>query len=306
MGLFDRFKKQEGPADLDVLQAKNDWAGLARAYFSIGKDALDKGDPDRARLWLGRCQALTDSSDSIYGAVGGRIIGQCSDLLCQLEDAPLLGNRVVERIEDEFSTLDGTGKRLWGLLTLCRLERLLSAAGSLPGCEMLEHTGEVIDALLTHVYGEVDSDAWETLEEYNDFFTEFGETPAYYDLRQQLPVPAGSPFQLLDFNGEILPTELNLYLDVIVNGDLSPAEMEGLAPRAVLDALDLNDQSGLIRCALLSDYWLRTREGKLEDISQVKAEEERIWDDLSFLRGNPDEASVRSRARQYRQLELFQ
>ena len=262
MGFFDRFRKQEA-ASLEELQAKGYWVDLVRAYFAKGKECLARGDRERADLWLSRAQAICDSDDGIYEKVGGKLIDQCSDLLGELED-DLFGTQVVERVEAEYSTLSGARKRLWGLLTLCRLERLLTAVGDFPGCAPLKDTGEAIDALLDHYYGEAGEVAWARLEEYNDFIAGWCDSPAILDERAALPAPAGAfreggpagragaapagAFRLPDLGGEIVPTELSLYLDVVVSGDLSREEIRGLDDPQVLDRLDLNDQSGMVRC----------------------------------------------------------
>lgn len=304
MGFFDRFKKQDAStATPEELLAKGDWVGLVRAYFAKGKECLAKGDKERAGLWLSRAQAICDSDDGIYEKVGGKLIDECSDLLGELEDG-LFGTQVAERIEAEYDTLGGAQKRLWGLLTLCRLEKLLTAAGDLPGCSPLKDTGEVIDTLLDHYCGEAGDAAWTRLEEYNDFISGWSDSPASLDERAVLPAPAGA-FRLPDLNGEIVPTELSLYLDVVVNGELSREETQGLAEAQVLDALDLNDQSGLIRCGLLTHYWLRVQDGPVEEVPQVRAEAARIWDDLAFLRTGPDESALRARAAEYRKLDIL-
>jgi len=304
MGFFDRFKKQDVPAaGVEELQERGDWAGLARAYFAKGKEYLAQGDKERSDLWLGRAQAICDSNDKVYEKLGDRFAGECADLRGELEGG-LFGIGVAERIEAEYETLGGAQKRLWGLLTLCRLEKLLTAAGNIPGCEDLKDTGAVIDALLDHYYGEADAAAWDKLENYNEFAMAWGDLPAYLDARSVLPAPAGE-FQLFDLNGEIVPTEVGLYLDVVVSGDLSPEETQDLDAPKVLDALDLNDQSGLVRCGLLTHYWLRVQDGPLDAVPQVKAEAARIWDDLAFLRTAPDEAAVRARAAQYRALDIL-
>ncbi len=302
MGFFDRFRKTDS-ADLETLQVRGDWAGLARAYFAKGKEYLARGDKERADLWLARAQDICDSDDRVYEKLGDRFADECAEVRGELEGG-LFGAGVVERIEAEYATLGGTQKRLWGLLTLCRLEKLLTAAGDIPGCGPLKNTGAVIDGLLDHYYGEAGDDAWEKLEEYNDFLFDWEDSHAYLDARSVLPAPAGE-FQLMDLNGEVVPSELCLYLDVVVSGDLSREETQGLADPKVLDALDLNDQSGLVRCGLLTHYWLRGQDGPLDAVPQVKAEAARIWDDLAFLRTDPDEAAVRTRAAQYRALDIL-
>lgn len=305
MGLFGLFKKQpEKAADPAALQAKGDFAGLSKLYFQMGKDALAQGDQDRARMWLGRSQAFTDASGEIYEKVGEAIIDEAADLLSELEDAPLLVNEVTRRVEEEFETLSGVQRWQWSTLTFCRLQKLLEAAGALRGCEPLRETGAVIDALFAHFYSGTSDEAWDRVKAYSSFLFQWADSPAYFDPRQEIPVPGGAPLQLLDLNGEIVPTELCLYMDIMVSGRLSARQTEGTAPQKVLDSLDVNDYSGMVRCALLSGYYLRTHGGKLDGMPQVQAEVARIWDDLEFVRTGPDREAVECRAAEYRRLAL--
>lgn len=302
MGLLDRFKKKPAlptAEGLAALQERGDLPGLARAYFALGEDCLNRGDRDRARMWLGRCQAVTEGSDQVYEAVGDKLIDRCSDLLLQLEGEGLFPDRMLEEIEESYDQLGGAEKRLWGLFTFCRLQTLLERAGQLPGCTQLRNTGEIIDLLLDHYYGEVDAAGWGKLKAYNDFLYGLSDSPAYTDLRQLVEVEGGAPLQLFDVNGEILLTELELYLDVVLHGEI----VEGKAAE-LLQPQDLNDQMGLVRGAMLTDYYLRTRDGGTEDQPEVQAEAARIRADWAFLLQNPDEGAVRARAAEYRQLGL--
>ena len=290
------------PAGIERLQAGGDWAGLAKTYFDAGMKYWESGDFSRACLWLGRCQAVTDSNDRIYEKVGDEIINKCSNIMHELEDAPTLTNQTIQRIEREFDTLSGGSQWLWGFFTLCRMEKLLTRAGRLAGCAPLADTGRIIDCILK---GEWDDEACDRLEAYNDFLAGWADTPAYLDLRQQIPVQGRAAFQLLDMNGEIAPTEMNLYFDLFVNGELDVEDLKNVAPMAVLEKLDLNDNSGMVRCAMLSDYWLRTSAGRLEDIPQVQAEQKRIWDDLEFLRKKPSLDAILERVEMYRGLDIL-
>lgn len=295
MGFFDHFKKQERPqAGLEELQAQEDWVGLARAYFAKGKACLDQGDQARARLWLGRAQTLCDSDDSVCQTVGDKLVDQCSDLLGELEEAPLPENRVAQRVEEEAQSLNDGQRALWGLLTLCRMERLLVRLGQLPGCAPLGDTGEVVEILLGVFTGRDEAPAVEKLEAYDDALYEIEDSPAFRDLRLTVEVPGGAPLQLFDLNGDLALTNLNLYIDYVIHGPLSGEGSE----------LDVDELASMVGSGLLSDYWLRTQDGGLDELPQVKAEEERIWDDLAFLRAQPGREAFLERVARYRAMEL--
>ena len=51
--MFNLFKKSAAPEErLAACLAKKDYPGLARAYYDMGKAAMEAGDPGRAMLWL--------------------------------------------------------------------------------------------------------------------------------------------------------------------------------------------------------------------------------------------------------------
>ena len=43
---------------LAELQKKRDWTGLAKAYYELGVEAMDKGDLNRAQLLLHRADTI--------------------------------------------------------------------------------------------------------------------------------------------------------------------------------------------------------------------------------------------------------
>lgn len=305
MGFFDRFKKQGEGIDLNALQAKGDGAGLVRAYYAMGKDCLAKGDQERARMWLGRAEAICSASDEVYEAVGDKTVDDISDLLGELEDAPVLVNRLTEEIGEGAKVLDDGQRALWGLLTFCRLEKLLTGAGTLPGCAVLGRTGEVIDTLLDVFGGRIDPSAVDRLAAYNNYLYELSDSPAYTDLRQTLPVAEGEPFQLFDLNGELVLTNLNLFVDYVLHGPLDPNKLSDPKEAQAAAMLDVDELSGVAACALLSDYYLRTRTGALEGMAPIQAEMERVRADLEFVRSRPTEEAFRARAEEYRAMELL-
>ena len=98
-------------------------------------------------------------------------------------------------------------------------------------------------------------------------------------------------------------TERNIELSRVVGTVLHGEIVEGKAAE-LLQSQDLNDQMGLVRGAMLTDYYLRTRDGGTEDQPEVQAEAARIRADWAFRLQNPDEGAVRARAAEYRQLRL--
>ena len=96
-------KEAKKPEDqLAELQKKKDWAGLAKAYYEMGRAAMDAGDLNHAQLWLHRADTIYSADDGVYDKVGDKIIDDCSDRIGALEEEEgLLYNAIPAGIEEK-------------------------------------------------------------------------------------------------------------------------------------------------------------------------------------------------------------
>ena len=126
--MFGLFGKKETPSPeerLADLQRKGDWAGLAKAYYELGVGAMDKGDLNRAQLWLHRADTIYSADDDVYDKVGEKLTDDCSDRIGILEEKEeLLYNAVPAQIEEKADGLEDPQVRVWGLLSAARLAAL--------------------------------------------------------------------------------------------------------------------------------------------------------------------------------------
>ena len=137
--MFNLFKKSAAAPEerLAACLAKKDYPGLARAYYDMGKAAMEAGDPGRAMLWLSRADTIYSASNDTYEALGEKLTDDCSNRIGELEEAPLLSNQIVEEVEDKCSQLGDAQVRVWSLLTLARLTPVGERLSGLPGCQVL-------------------------------------------------------------------------------------------------------------------------------------------------------------------------
>ena len=74
--MFNLFKKKEPPLPPEERLAdclkKRDYIGLARAYYNLGKAAMESGDQGKAMLWLSRADTIYSARDDIYEAMGDK------------------------------------------------------------------------------------------------------------------------------------------------------------------------------------------------------------------------------------------
>ena len=106
----------------------------------------------------------------------------------------------------------------------------------------------------------------------------------------EVPCGAGAPLQVFDLNGLAMLLNIEAFFD---------GHLHTLAGDPV------KDQGEMIPCALVPDYWTRTVGGDLRQIPQVKAELDRIWADLEFVRSGPTWGAVAQRAADYKTLDVF-
>lgn len=294
-GLFG--KKEAKPAGdrLGDLTKKRDWAGLARAYYELGTAAMDQGDLNRAQLWLHRADTVYSAKDEVYGKVGEKITDDCSDRIGQLEEAELLYNSVPAEIEEKAEGLNAPQARIWGMLSIARLVKLGERLAKLPGCQMLGELGWAVDMMYKSMQEAPSQEEYQRLMGLCNGLYELGDAPEFY-AGGELEVPGGAPFQVFDLNGMEVLLGLNGYIDNHLRLLAALSQGAEELPEA---------ESGVVSCALLPDYYVRTGEGPLEEVPQVKAELERIWSDYAAVRDQIPLEEIGKRIASYKQLDIL-
>lgn len=301
--MFDLFQKKKDPRErLEKCLEKKDWDGLARAYYDLGVAAMDNGDLNSAVLWLNRADTIYSATDDVYQKASKNrlfhkeIVSDCSGRIGALEDAPLLYNDTPSEIDEKAEGLEDPQIRIWGLLSIARLVKLGERLGKLPGCEVLGKLGWALDTMLKSFQEPVTQTEYGQLMDICNALYELGDSEAFY-AGGQVDVPGGAPFQVFDLNGMMgVHLELNGYLDNHLR--LLSALAQKQEPPAA--------ESSIVGCALLPDYYVRTGAGKLEDVPQIRAEQERIEDDFQFVCSGITWAQVAQRVEEYKLLDILQ
>ncbi|MCI8557583.1 MAG: hypothetical protein HFI19_07435 [Lachnospiraceae bacterium] len=296
--MFNLFgKKESSPKDrLAECQRKHDWAGLARAYYQLGVDAMNEGDLNKANLWLHRADTIYSARDEVYKKVGEELVDDCSERIGELEDAPLLYNDVPALIEEKSEGLRYEKVRVWGLLSLARLVRLGEQLASLPGCEALGKLGWAVDTVLKSFQGPLTKEEFQGLRDLGSALYQLGDDPAFWGMGSEIPVSGGAPFQVFDFNGLMgIHLEIDAYLDSHLGMLCALAdEEEPPAP-----------ETGIIAGALMPDYYIRTGMGKPEENPRIQAELQRIWSDYEFAGSDITWEMIGARVAEYKKLDIL-
>lgn len=295
------FKKKSPEERLEECLKKKDWDGLSRAYYDLGVEAMDRGDLNKAVLWLHRADTIYSASDRVYTHLSKNrlfhkeIVTDCDDRIGTLEDADLLYNNFPAEVEEKVEELSDIQTRVWGLLSIARLVQLGERLGKLPGCEALGKLGWAVDTVLKSFQAPITRDECNQLVDICRALYALGDSEAFY-ADSAIQVPDGAPFQVFDLNGMLgVHQELNLYLDNHLR---------------LLSALSQNQEhssaeSTTVGCTLLPDYYVRTGADRPEDVPRIKAELERIESDYDFVRSNPTWEQIARKVDEYKALDIL-
>lgn len=274
-------------------QERNDLPALAKIYYDMGVHCMKNGDPNRAMMYLSRSDTIFSSRDDVFEQVSESLRDDCSGRIGELEGMPLLTNVIPERLEEQAELfLDDLQVRLWGLMTMARLVKVGERLADLPGCEVLGDLGQTVDLVLRSLQERISQEEFQFLADTCDQIYDLGDDECFSDMTQQVEIPGGMPLQAFDLNGLLVLVELNLYLDshlrLLTQGpEESAAEM------------------GLVPCALLPDYYLRTCRTELSQLPQIRQETARIQEDYEFIRSKITWEDISRRIAQYKELDIL-
>ncbi len=295
-GLFGKKEEKTPEGRLADLQKKKDWAGLVKVYYELGVSAMDRGDLNKAVLWLHRADTIYSADDAVYEKVGDRLIDDCSDRIGTLEGDETLYNSLPAQVEEKAEQLSAPQLRIWGMMSIARLAKLGERLAKLPGCQVLGELGWAVDMMFHSLQALPSQEDYQHLMDICNGLYELGDAPAFY-AGGEIEVPGGAPFQVFDLNGMGTLLELNGYMDNHLR--LLAALSQGAEEKP-------EAESGVVSQALLPDYHVRTGEGRLEEVPRIKAELDRIWRDYAAVRDQHPLEEIGKQIAEYKQLDILQ
>lgn len=289
--MFNLFKKKDAAPEERIAQClqKKDYAGLARAYYELGRAAAEAGDQGTAMLWFSRADTIYSADDNVYEKVGEKITDDCSDRIGELEDAPLLINEIEAQIAEKAKELGDAQVRVWGLLSMARLIPAVSKLGALPGCGVLGKLEKCLELTVQSFQNPITPDEFDYIKGVCGELYELSDSERFF-AGGEIPCSAGAPLQVFDLNGMTILLNIEAFFD---------GQLRTLAGHP------MDDAGEAVPCALLPDYWQRTAGGDIRAIPQVKAELDRIWSDCEFVCSGPFWSAVSQRIESYKALDIF-
>lgn len=290
-------KKTEDPlARVAECQKKHDWAGLVRTYYHMGVQAMEAGDFDRAQLWLSRADTIYSADDAIYKKAGEKLMDDCSDRIGQLEEEHFFYQDIPARISEMAENLPDANVRVWGLLSLARLVKPGERLSVLPGCEALGKLGHAVDIVLKSFREPLTEREFNEVKNLCGELYELGDEPDFWGAGSEIALRDRAPFQVFDLNGLM---GAHLEIDAFLDGMLKTVCALGEGEEAPAP------ETGIIAQPLLPDYYVRTGEGRAEDMPRIKEEMERIRSDYEFLSSEPTLEQISQRVEEYRELDIL-
>ncbi|MDE6589249.1 MAG: hypothetical protein K2K53_02645, partial [Oscillospiraceae bacterium] len=266
--MFELFKKKSASPEERIAEChrKKDYVGLAKAYYELGKSAMEAGEQGRAMLWLGRADTVYSARDDVYDKVGEKLTEDCSNRICELEGAPLFINEIEPPITEQVNDLGDAQVRIWSLLSLARLVPAANRLAELPGCGVLGKLEKCLSLALQSFSDPITPDEFDFIMNTCTELAEFCDSEPFF-AGGEVPCSAGAPLQVFDLNGMAMLLSIEAFFDGLLR---------------TLAGQPVKDQGEMIPCALLPDYWQRTVGGDIRYIPQVQAELDRIANDEVF------------------------
>lgn len=303
--MFGFLKKKDGegkrPEGKDkgqlaaVYEANMDLAKLSETYYELGKEYQEKGDLDRARLYLERASTLYSNFDQVYDACQ-RFMDDCDERIGDLEEADTLTNEVLWQVQERAEELSNAQKYLWGMLSLARFQVVFQHLADCENCRVLGELSRVLDMLYRTVGQKSVQEDLEYSLSFITRFYDFCDSVDFVNTKNQVQLDQGRVLQLFDLNGNSTVTCLHVFVDKFIS-----------VLREGFETVEENEEAEVdfIPCTLMADYYLRNFQGDLRQVPQVQAELERIWSDYEFVRDGASVQDVIHRAEKYRRLDIL-
>ena len=200
--MFELFRKKAASPEERIAAClrKKDYIGLAKAYYEMGKAAMEAGDQGRALLWLSRADTVYSARDDVYEKVGEDVTEDCSDRIGRLEEAPLLVNEIEEPVTAQVENLGDPQVRVWSLLSLARLVPAANRLGALSGCEVLGKLERCLDLVVQSFQDPIAPDEFDFIMGVCGSLSDFGDSDSFF-AGGEVECSAGAPLQVFDRNG---------------------------------------------------------------------------------------------------------
>lgn len=276
-------------AVLRKAQGEGDYLEVTRLYFKIGKKYMEQGNEEKAMLYISRFDTMVGSDDSILKKISSQKVGQAVQWIGMLENRRLFANEVHNLTEEKGLSLDITQKIQWNLLTLARFNILMKRLSELYGFEVLKDFEEVIHMLTQGQYRSLGEEELDFLRQFILDFYPFTDSKALADTANQIEISDGAALEAYDLTGNSALVNMYLLLDELIQ------MAEGEEKDVTVD---------FVPNALLTDYYVRTREEDLNSITALKEEKDRICSDYEFVMEHPEQKEFMTRMEKYMKLSL--
>ena len=266
----------------------------AESCYRRGKEYQRKGDLERARLYLDRASTLYSNFEQTFDE-SEVLMEDCDEQIGALEEEDLLYNELLEQVTERSEELSNTQNYIWGLLSLARFQGVFEKLSECPDCEILGELKKVLHLFCQGLGRPLNEEEQEYLQDFITRFYDFGDSEAFADTSNQIPVSGGKMLQVFDLNGNSTFSCMHIFMDKCIYAFCNGGPLEEAEPA----------ETDFIANTVLIDHFLRTYEEELRSIPKVQEEIGRIWSDYDFVQTMPDAAAVAERMRVYQKMDML-
>ena len=285
---MDNKNMEELMISLQEAYKETDIVKIATLFHAIGEQYLREGKEEKALVYINRFDELVGSDDDLYEQFHDEE-EQASQTIASLQEKDSYRKEIRDWVSAKETELSKFRRMQWNLLTIARLNQLFLKFTELPGFEVFGEFEKMLDLLAEGIYFGCDAEEEEILDDILMDLEDI-EMEAMLSCESRISINNRPDFEALDLLGDGLFTHMMLALYGIVN-TIEGDEDEEISLDFIVNALHI-------------DYYIRTCEESLYEISVLAEEKNRILADYAFVKGKPGDEAFANRMEEYKTIFL--
>lgn len=294
---------------LSAAQEQNDYKQVAKLYLKLGKAYRQEGKLSKAIYYLNRFDNLVSGDDDLYETFEKQDL-QATQWIVELEiQQEPYEKSIQSQVVEKSKELNDLQKIQWILLTMSRFCSLFERISVLEDFEGFEKLSEMVDLICGGLYGTLDADdsdeIQDAMDQYDELIEDVFDSEVMCDYTQTVRIPDQPDFVPADLeSGDVGTYYLGMAFTAMqsfifdAEGQLSECPISGAAK------LEEPVEMKFAACGILADYYYRTSDAELKDVPQIRGETERIFSDYDFVKSEPDYEAFQERINVYKTIML--
>lgn len=302
--------------DIDTLltklteaQERNNYEQMAKYYLKLGKVYKQDGKTSKAIYYLSRFDNLVSGDDDLYEEFYKQD-SQAMQWIEEMENQQKPYEKTIQsQVMEKAEELNDLQKIQWMLLTMSRFCSLFERISALEDFEGFEKLSEMVDLICRGLYGKLDADDADdiqnAMDRYDELIEDVFDSEVMCNYTQTVKIPNQPDFVPADLeSGDVGTYYFSMAFTAMqsfifdTEGQLSKYVISGTAK--LKEPVEME----FIACGILADYYYRTSDTELKDIPQIQEETTRIFSDYDFIKSEPGYETFQKRINIYKTIML--